>query len=580
MLFARSDAPKPPSKLPDPRPGLAEARVLGRDRQVADQVQDVTAADRVARDHGHDRLRQPPDLHVEVADVEAADALLGDLVVADVAVVATDPLVAAGAERLVAGAGEDDRADVGVVAGAVERVAELGEGLRAERVVDVRPVDRDLRDRRRPSRRGGRRTRRRPPTRSARRARPRAGRLCVGWARSAIMAVTAHEHVPRQLAGAAGGDLPRPAGHPIGRHRPDLRRARARGDCCRSPARRPWRPAGRDRCPGAQPGGGVRGPPARLDEARRRRLPDQHPPLRPRACRGARARPTRADRRIAARPDRHRGGHAAPRRARPGCHPLPASHERHLRAPAADRTHVRQLPVERGRLGLQPGRRPDRSLALLPAAVPRGGALDSDALRGLRHRRRDPRRVRPGARGPFARRGQRDAGLTRDHAAGALARGRGGPLRAARHRRRGRPAPDRRDRGGRRPWGHRGPDLRDDGNVLAGDHAVAERSSDEGRLGGAAAADHAPPHPGRRDPGPGADGGPRHRRRGRLAPHRRPRPDRRGRLPLRRGPAERPDRHGRRERPARGGGGGLDGTPGRRGRRRGRAARTSAGRRP
>ena len=38
---------------------------------------------------------QPPDLDVEIADVEPADSLLGDLVVADVAVVAANPLVAA-----------------------------------------------------------------------------------------------------------------------------------------------------------------------------------------------------------------------------------------------------------------------------------------------------------------------------------------------------------------------------------------------------------------------------------------------------------------------------------------------------
>ena len=38
---------------------------------------------------------------MEVADVQSPDALLGDLVVADVAVVPADALVAAGAERLV-----------------------------------------------------------------------------------------------------------------------------------------------------------------------------------------------------------------------------------------------------------------------------------------------------------------------------------------------------------------------------------------------------------------------------------------------------------------------------------------------
>ena len=67
-------------------------------------MQDLAAADRVARHGGEHRLRQAADLHVEVAHVEPADALLGDLVVADVAVVAADPLVAAGAERVLAGA--------------------------------------------------------------------------------------------------------------------------------------------------------------------------------------------------------------------------------------------------------------------------------------------------------------------------------------------------------------------------------------------------------------------------------------------------------------------------------------------
>ena len=63
-------------EAPDPGAGLAEARVVGRDREVADQVQDLAAADRVAGDHRDHRLRQPADLDVQVADVEAADALL------------------------------------------------------------------------------------------------------------------------------------------------------------------------------------------------------------------------------------------------------------------------------------------------------------------------------------------------------------------------------------------------------------------------------------------------------------------------------------------------------------------------
>src|SRR3954468_2376225 len=54
----------------DARAGLAEARVVGRDREVADEMQHMPAADRIARDHGHDRLGQAADLDVQVGHVE------------------------------------------------------------------------------------------------------------------------------------------------------------------------------------------------------------------------------------------------------------------------------------------------------------------------------------------------------------------------------------------------------------------------------------------------------------------------------------------------------------------------------
>ena len=136
------EAPKPPSQEPDPRPGLAEDGVVGGDRQVAADVEDVAAADRVAGDHRHHRLRQAPHLHLQVGDVEAAErGALGD-----VAGVAADPLVAARAERLLALAGEDDHADLGVLAGRLERGGDLDQRLRAEGVAHLGPVDRDLRD--------------------------------------------------------------------------------------------------------------------------------------------------------------------------------------------------------------------------------------------------------------------------------------------------------------------------------------------------------------------------------------------------------------------------------------------------
>src|SRR3954467_2801146 len=78
----------------DARAGLAEARVVGGDRQVAAEVQDVAAADREAGDLRDDRLGQPAHLDLQVGDVEAAD--LGAL--GDVARVSADVLVAAAAE--------------------------------------------------------------------------------------------------------------------------------------------------------------------------------------------------------------------------------------------------------------------------------------------------------------------------------------------------------------------------------------------------------------------------------------------------------------------------------------------------
>ena len=127
-------------------PGLAEPGVVGGDGQVADQVEDVPAADGVAGHHGHHRLGQPPDLDLEVEHVEPADALPGHVVVAEVAVVAPDLLVAARAEGVGALAGEDDDPDRRVVPGHVEGVAQLEQGLGTEGVADLGTADGQLGD--------------------------------------------------------------------------------------------------------------------------------------------------------------------------------------------------------------------------------------------------------------------------------------------------------------------------------------------------------------------------------------------------------------------------------------------------
>src|SRR4029077_9570500 len=95
----------------DPWPGLSEPRVVRGDGEVADDVKDVAAADRITGHHGDHRLGQPSDLDLEVEHVEAARAFG-----VDVAVVSANPLVAAGAERFSASAGEDDHPDLRVVA--------------------------------------------------------------------------------------------------------------------------------------------------------------------------------------------------------------------------------------------------------------------------------------------------------------------------------------------------------------------------------------------------------------------------------------------------------------------------------
>ena len=104
-------------------------------------MQHVPATDRVARDHRDHRLGHPADQDLEVEHVEPPDA-----VVADVAVVAADALVTTGAERVGTLAGEHDHADVAVVAGPLEGVLELEEGLGPEGVAHLGPADGDLGD--------------------------------------------------------------------------------------------------------------------------------------------------------------------------------------------------------------------------------------------------------------------------------------------------------------------------------------------------------------------------------------------------------------------------------------------------
>src|SRR5215217_8173533 len=152
----------------------------------------MASADRIAGHHCHHGLREAADLDVQVADVQATDAMLGDLVVADVAVVAADALVATGAERFCPRPGEDDRPDVEVVPRSID--GDLGDSiaLLVENVLKLPGAS------------------------------PLDGRVELLLGRGLLVAdrhvrnypgrwpTGTPRHEPRQLAGAAGGDLPGP----------------------------------------------------------------------------------------------------------------------------------------------------------------------------------------------------------------------------------------------------------------------------------------------------------------------------------------------------------------------------------
>ena len=108
------------------------------DGEIAEHVEDVTTADGDAvhrRDHGLGDLADQP---MEVLHLE--DAVLGGAVVARLGPLL---LIAAGAEGLVACAGDCDDADAAIGPGALEREDELVDGATPERVVALGPLDRD-----------------------------------------------------------------------------------------------------------------------------------------------------------------------------------------------------------------------------------------------------------------------------------------------------------------------------------------------------------------------------------------------------------------------------------------------------
>ena len=123
----------------DARAGLTEPRIVRRDGQIADHMQNVTAANGITGHHGHDGFGQAADLLLHIEDIETRNAIG-----ADVAAITAHLLVATGAEGFVPLAREDDHTDRGVVAAMIERILHFLHGLRTEGITDFGTVDRDL----------------------------------------------------------------------------------------------------------------------------------------------------------------------------------------------------------------------------------------------------------------------------------------------------------------------------------------------------------------------------------------------------------------------------------------------------
>ena len=122
------------------RAGLAEDGVFSGNGQVAHHVQHVAAADGVARHHRHHRFWTGADLTLEIEDVQ----VVRPRIVLVSAVVAAHFLIATGAERFLAFAGQDNHADVVVIARIRQGLNHLFHGQRTEGVTHLRAVDGDF----------------------------------------------------------------------------------------------------------------------------------------------------------------------------------------------------------------------------------------------------------------------------------------------------------------------------------------------------------------------------------------------------------------------------------------------------
>ena len=102
-------------------------------------MQNMPAADGIPCHHGDHRFRTGADHALKFQHVQPVDSLI-----VLIAGIPAHALIAAGAKRLFALAGQNDHADVEIIAGVLQRRFHLFHRQGPERVAHFRPVDGDF----------------------------------------------------------------------------------------------------------------------------------------------------------------------------------------------------------------------------------------------------------------------------------------------------------------------------------------------------------------------------------------------------------------------------------------------------
>ena len=120
---------------------LAKTSVIGSDGEIANNVQHVTATDRISSDHGHDGLGQAADFFLQIQYVQARHA-----VITDVASMAADFLVTSRAKGEITFTSENDHANLRVLVCELEGLEHFHYRLGPKGIAHFRAIDRNFSD--------------------------------------------------------------------------------------------------------------------------------------------------------------------------------------------------------------------------------------------------------------------------------------------------------------------------------------------------------------------------------------------------------------------------------------------------